>query len=147
MTKWIVLLLSGLAAATAQPDPSVTKEVMAASDAWKQAMMTKDGAALQKLLHDDITYSHSSGFLQTKADVIKATTGGRTTIEKMDFSDTTVHVFGNTALIRANVEMRNVTEGKSTTFHVNCLHVWVKGPAGWQMVARQATQVSPPTTP
>jgi ketosteroid isomerase-like protein len=145
MTKWIVVLLSGLTLAAAQPDPKVVQEVLAASDAWKAAMMKKDAAGLQKLMHEDMIYSHSSGMMQTKADVVKATTTGKTIIEAMDFSETTVRVYGNTALIRANVEMRNSTDGKATVFHTNVLHVWLKGPNGWQMVSRQATQLSPPT--
>ena len=146
MTKWILVLLSGLTLAAAQPDPNATKEVLAASDAWRQAMMKKDAAALQRLLHDDLTYSHSNARCQTKADVVQATTG-KTTIEAIDFSEVTVRVYGTTALIRANVDMRNSTDGKSTTNHLNVLHVWLKGPGGWQMVARQATLVGPPTTP
>jgi len=146
MTKWIVALLSGLTLAAAPPDPAAVKEVLAASDALKQAMMKKDAAGLQKYLHEDLTYSHSSALLQNKADVVKATMGA-TTIEAMDFSDLTVRVYGTTALIRANVDMRNSTGGKSTTSHINVLFVWLKGPGGWQLVGRQATQVSPPTTP
>jgi ketosteroid isomerase-like protein len=145
MTKWILFLLSGLSLFAAPPDPQAVKEVMAASDAWKLAMMKKDAAGLQKLMHEDMIYSHSSGMMQTKADVIKATTTGKTVIEAMDFSETTVRVYGNMALIRANVEMRNATDGKATTYHTNVLHVWLKGPDGWQMVSRQATQLSPPT--
>jgi ketosteroid isomerase-like protein len=145
MTKWIVVLLSGLTLFAASPDPKVVKEVQAASDAWKLAMMKKDAAGLQKLMHEDMIYSHSNGLTQTKADVVKATTTGKTIIEAMDFSETTVRVYGNTALIRANVEMRNSTDGKATVFHTNVLHVWLKGPNGWQMVSRQATQLSPPT--
>ena len=146
MTKWILALLSGLTLAAAQPDPAAVKEVQAASDALKQAMMKKDAAGLQKLLHDDLTYSHSNARLQNKADVVKATVGA-TTIEAMDFSEATVRVYGTTALIRANVDMRSGTGGKSTTSHLNVLFVWLKGPGGWQLVGRQATQVSPPTTP
>src|ERR1035437_10394308 len=56
MTKWIVALLSGLTLAAAQPDPNAAKEVLAASDALKQAMMKKDAAGLQKLLHEDLAY-------------------------------------------------------------------------------------------
>jgi ketosteroid isomerase-like protein len=145
MTKWILFLLSGLSLFAAPPDPQVVKEVMAASDAWKLAMMKKDPAGLQKLLHEDLIYSHSSGMVQTKADVIKATTTGKGVIEAMDFSETTVRVYGNMALIRANLDMRNATDGKATVSHTNCLHVWLKGPTGWQMVSRQATQLSPPT--
>jgi len=145
MTKWILFLLSGLSLFAAPPDPQAVKEVMAASDAWKLAMMKKDPAGLQKLMHEDIIYGHSSGMVQTKADVIKATTTGKTIIEAMDFSETNVRVYGNMALIRANVDMRNATDGKASVFHTNVLHVWLKGPDGWQMVSRQATQLSPPT--
>jgi ketosteroid isomerase-like protein len=145
MTKWIVVLLSGLSLFAAPPDPKVVKEVLAASDAWKLAMMKRDAAGLQKLMHEDMVYSHSNGRMQLKADVVQTTTTGKTTIEAMDFSETTVRVYGATALIRANVEMRNSTDGKATVYHTNVLHVWLKGPAGWQMVSRQATQLSPPT--
>ena len=136
-----------MALAVAQPAPSAAvKEVLAASDALKQAMMKKDAGALQKLLHEGLTYSHSNARLQDKADVVKVTMGA-TIIEAMDFSDLTVRVYGATALIRANVDIRNSTGGKSTTSHINVLFVWLKGPGGWQLVGRQATQVSPPTTP
>ena len=144
MTKWIVVLLSGLTLAAAQPDPKVVKEVLAASDACKLAMMKRDAAGLRKLLHEDLIYSHSNGRTQTKAEVLQDTTG-KTTMEAMDFSETTVRVYGNTALIRAKVEIRNSTDGKATTFHTNVLHVWLKGPGCWQLVSRQATQLSPPT--
>jgi ketosteroid isomerase-like protein len=147
MTKWIVVFLSGLTLAAAQPNPNAAKEVLAASEAWRQAMLKKDAAGLQKFLHEDLTYSHSNARNQTKADVVQTTTAGKTTIEAMDFSEVTVRVYGTTALIRANVDIRNSTDGKSTTSHLNVLHVWLKGPGGWQLVARQSTQVSPPTTP
>ena len=145
MNKWIVALVSGLTLATAQPNPDAAKkEVLAASDALNQALMKKDGAALQKLLHDDLTYSHSAGLQQTKAEVIQSTMGS-TTIEAIDFSDTTVRVYGNTALIKAHVELRNSNGGKATPNHLNILFVWVKGAGGWQLVARQATLLAPPT--
>jgi ketosteroid isomerase-like protein len=145
MTKWILVLLTGFVAAAAQPDANATKEVMAASEAWRQAMMKKDGPALEKLLHDDLAYGHTSGRNQTKAEAMQTTLHGRTTIEAIDFSEVTVRVYGTTALIRANVEMRHVGDGKTTTFHINALHVWLKGPDGWQMVARQALELKPPT--
>jgi ketosteroid isomerase-like protein len=146
MSKWIVALLSGLTLAAAQPDPAAVKEVLAASDALKQAMMKKDAAALEKLLHEDLTYSHSNARNQTKAEFVQATMG-QTTIEAMEFGNVTVRVYGATALIRANLDMRSGTDGKFTTNHLNVLFVWLKGPGGWQLVGRQSTQVSPPTTP
>jgi ketosteroid isomerase-like protein len=143
MKKWILILLSAALLPAAPPDSKAEKEVLGAMDAWKQATMKKDGAALDKLLHPDLTYSHSSGHNETKADVLKSVTTGKSTAEAIDFADTTVRVYGNTALVRGKVDIRNSADGKSTTANLNILHVWIKGPQGWQMVARQATRLAP----
>jgi ketosteroid isomerase-like protein len=141
MKNWICILLSTAILSAVGPDAKVEKDVMAAMDAWKQATLKKDGAALDKILHADLTYSHSSAMTQSKADVIKAVTTGKATTEAIEFSDTTVRVYGKTALVKGKVDITNNTDGKSTTSHLNILHVWVKGPQGWQLVARQATKL------
>src|SRR5258708_34389983 len=143
MKKWILIALSATVLSAASVDSKAEKEVKADMDAWKQATMKKDGAALEKLLHPDLTYSHSSGKNESKAEVLTAVTSGKSTTEAIDFSDSTVRVYGNTALVRGKVDMRNNTAGKSTTANLNILHVWIKGPQGWQMVARQATRLAP----
>ena len=141
MKKWICILLFTGFLSAASTDSKAEKDVLAAMDAWKQATIKKDGAALDKLLHPDLTYSHSSAMTQTKADVIKAVTTGKATVEDITFSDTTVRVYGNTALVKGKVDIVNNTDGKSTPAHLNILHVWIKGPHSWQMVARQATRL------
>src|SRR6266478_3925279 len=138
-TIWILLCAAALSAAGT--DSKAEKDVMAAMDAWKHATMKKDGAALEKLLHPDLTYSHSNGHNQTKADVVQSVTTGKATTTGIDFSEPTVRVYGNTAMVRCKVDMTNSTDGKSTTARLNILHVWLKGPQGWQMVARQATKL------
>lgn len=106
---------------------------------FESGLDQKGRRRIEKLLHDDLTYAHSAGLQQTKAQVIQ-TAMGPTTTEAIDFSDTTVRVYGNTALVKAHVELRNSNGGKATTNHLNILFVWVKGPGGWQLVARQASQ-------
>jgi ketosteroid isomerase-like protein len=139
MKKWICILLFTTFLSAASTDSKAEKEVLAAMDAWKQATMKKDTAALDKLLHPDLTYSHSSAANQTKAEVIKSVSTGN--VEAITFSDTTVRIYGKTALVKGKVDMVNNTGGKSTPAHLNILHVWIKGPQGWQMVARQATRL------
>src|SRR5712671_1806301 len=114
MKKWILIALSATLLPGASIDPKSEKDVMSAMDAWKQATMKKDGAALEKLLHPDLTYSHSSGHNQTKADVVKTVTTGKASTTGIDFSEATVRVYGNTALVRCNVDMTNSTDGKSS---------------------------------
>ncbi|MGI8991611.1 MAG: nuclear transport factor 2 family protein [Bryobacteraceae bacterium] len=142
MNKWFWILLSSAAVLTAAETNSKSeKEVLAAMDAWKQATLHKDRAALEKLLGDDLTYSHSSAMTQSKAEVLDSVMNGKSTAEAIDFKSTTVRVYGNTAVVKGDVDITNNTDGKSTTAHLNILHVWVKGSHGWQMVARQATRL------
>ena len=119
------------------------KEVLAAMESWKNAMIAKDGAALEKLYAPDLTYSHSSGKNESKAEAISAVVNGKGKVEKIEFAGTTVRVYGNTALVKGKVTITNVTDGKPGVIELNILHVLVKSSSGWQMAARQATRLTP----
>jgi ketosteroid isomerase-like protein len=139
MKKWIMLILSvGILAGAA---PEAEKDVLAAMETWRHAMMKKDRAGLQKILHENLTYTHSSGLNETKADVLQSVTQGPMIHEEIKLSNTTVHVFGDTALVKGIVDFRNSVAGAVSTAHLDVLHVWLKGPQGWQLVARQAIRL------
>lgn len=143
MINAIVALLSCFALWAAQPAPKADRDVLAAMDAWKQARLTRDGAALQRLLRDDITYTHIDGRTEKKADLLKAASAGKSIVEAIDFSGTTVRVYGTTALVKSVVNIHSNTDGNKTAVRFDALQVWLKGPGGWQMVAGQATPLNP----
>ena len=64
--------------------------------------------------------------------------------EAIDFKDLKVKVYGNTAMVVGDVDFRNNTAGAVSTTKLNVLHLLVKGPQGWQLVARQATRYPEP---
>ena len=139
MKKLICILFSSLVlfgATGGQAD----KEVLDAMNGLKDAMIHKDGAALDKLLSKDLTYVHSGGQLETKAEVIKAITSGKSIVERIDYTATTVRFYGNTALVKCNVDLWH---SSTNIVHMNVLHVWTKSDKGWQLVARQATRLIP----
>jgi ketosteroid isomerase-like protein len=142
MNEWIGILFSGLALAAAKSPGGPDDEVLAAMHAWRQATLAKDGAALDKLLHEDLTYSHSNGRTQSKGDVLGSVTAGKSSVTGIDFGEWTVRVYGATALVKGIVDVHSSKEGATSTAHLDILHVWLKGPQGWQMVARQATQAT-----
>jgi ketosteroid isomerase-like protein len=145
MNKWILYLLSATMLCAATPDAKTEKEVMAAMEAYKQALIKRDADALSKVLSDDVVYTHSSNLHQDKAAVLESLKGP-TFAEGVDFKDLKVHVYGNTAVVVGDVDFHNVANGTSSTIRLNILHVLVKGPKGWQLVARQAVRY-PDTAP
>jgi ketosteroid isomerase-like protein len=148
MRKTIVALaLTFLVTAPALGAATAEGEVLAAQDLWKQAMLKKDAATFDKVFHPDLTYGHSSGLVETKAQAIKHVLGGEGTYQAINFSDTRVHVQGSTAMVSGKVEYREHAHGKDSSSNLVVLSVWVKDRGGWQMIARQATKPTPPATP
>ena len=140
MTKWIITLLAAAAVLpAATPDARTEKEIMAAMQAYKQGIINKDAAALSKVLSDDLVYTHSSNLHQDKAALIESLKGNSVT-EDIDFKDLKVHVYLNTAVVVGDVDFHMKTGGVASVNKLNVLHVLVKGPQGWQLVARQAVK-------
>jgi len=140
MKKLILCFACCFLAFAAKSGDSAEKDVLAAMDALKQAMIHKDGAALDKLLSSNLTYTHSGGQEQTKADVIQSITSGKSITEALEYTDTTVRIYGKIALVKGKVDL---SHSKTNIVHMNILHVWEKTPQGWQLVARQATRLAP----
>lgn len=147
MKNWIIAvlcaaLLPALALPATNNDSKDEKAVMATLEAMAQATIKKDVATLDKIYHPDLTYSHSSAMLQSKAEVLKAAASPAVT-ESMTFHDSNIRVYGNVALVRGVNELRNGTPGAMHDNHLNILWVLLKGPGpfGWQIVARQTTRL------
>jgi ketosteroid isomerase-like protein len=115
------------------------KAVLAALEAWKDAMLKKDRAALEKVFHPDLSYGHSSAMVETKEQAIPHIVDSAGW-EAIEFADTTVRVRGNVALVNGKTDMHQRGKDKVTISKLTVLTVWVKGGAGWQMIARQAVR-------
>jgi ketosteroid isomerase-like protein len=136
-----LLFLSGVPSyATPPPDSKAEADIMAAMEAWRQAMMKKDSAAFERLYHADLSYGHSNGQVETKSEAIQHLVTSKSDYAAVDFVDTKVSVHGNFALVTGRVNLKQVTDGKPADVKLIVLHVWTRGPQGWQMIGRQSTR-------
>ena len=139
----VALVVPSLVAAAGPED---NKAVMTTLEAMAEATIGKDAAMLARIYGDDLTYSHSAGFSETKAQVLANIRGERVPGTFMKFSDTTIRIYGDVALARGVVDVRSAATGRMIDNHLNILWVLVRrpqGPHGWQIVARQTTRIGP----
>lgn len=139
MRRTILLLAIAFVLSAADSDQAAVKQVTAAMESLRQAMLHKDATALDRLLNDDLMYTHSAGKVETKADVIKSIGGGKSIVEKLEFSNTTVRIHGTTALVNGRVDLWH---SATDLVPMNILHVWVKQKDGWRLASRQATRLA-----
>jgi len=134
-----VLCFSVLPAA----DTSAEAEVRAAMEAWRQARIHHDRAALEKLYAPELEYVHSNAKVESRKEAIDTIANGKERVDAGEFQGMTVRIDGNTAVVRARLLLRTITDNQTTTLDMLTLHVWVKDPSGWQLVARQTTRLNP----
>jgi ketosteroid isomerase-like protein len=133
-------LVTGFAFAA---DAKTEKEILGCLDAWKQALLQRDRAALDKLFSADMTYSHSNGRLENKAEAIEAVVNGPTRYNSIEVAEPSVRTYGNTAVAKAKITMNMTTDGKPNLMVLDVLHVFVKMSGGWQLVARHSVRLNP----
>ncbi len=136
----VILLLFFTAVVHGQSDSVLLKENVLKLD---KAMTGKDYGVLQELLHSDLTFGHSTGWIQRKADVLDDMRSGKLHYAKMDRTGVYVTAMNDKwAMVRSNARAEGVGEGKQFAVNLHVLHVWIKDNAGrWQLVARQATRL------
>lgn len=133
-----LLVGSVVCSMAAAPTPAVEKAIAAAEKEWAAATMAGDRPALEKILGEDLSYSHSSAKHETKAQFIEAATGGALKYEAIEFKEPHTTQYGNTAIVTHDMTIRTAQTGSSNLY---VTHVWAKQNGRWQLVSRQATKL------
>jgi ketosteroid isomerase-like protein len=108
---------------------------------WAQACVQANIAKLEQILSDDLTYTHSSGQTQTKAEFIATVREGKTRYRSIEFLQSNVRIYGNSAVSNSEVRVNLTVDGKDVSVHPRFLHVRVKESGRWQLTAHQGTKI------
>ena len=106
-----------------------------------EAIVRGDAAALQDILADDLTYTHTSGVHETKAELTEKLKSGQLKYESFTPDDIVVQVYGTTAVLTGTASVRVQVKGEHLSFRLRFTDVYVKKDNRWQMVAWQATRL------
>ncbi len=108
-----------------------------------RAMMDADTAALDRILGDDLTYTHSNGAVDTKASFLAALKSGKLKYESVT-TDGQVRVQGDTAVVTGRGAMKVRAGDRELDMAVRFTDVYVKRDGRWQMIAWQSTRIVEP---
>jgi ketosteroid isomerase-like protein len=119
------------------------QEVRQTIEKYRTALLQKDAATLERIWADDYTFTNGAGETHSKADRLANLKSGATSLDSInEEEDMKVRVYGNVAVATSRVTIKGQYSGKQTSGQYRSIHVWVKGAAGWQLVANQITPVA-----
>jgi len=113
-----------------------------AIDDLTKAMMAADKAKLEALTADQLSYGHSSGKVETKAEFVAAIADKKTIFKSITLSNPSVAVVGNNAIARHIFAAEVEAGGQASSPKIGVMQVWVKDGGNWKLLARQAFRTS-----
>lgn len=141
MRLTFILLTASLAGFAGLPLPAVVEQVKGAEQRWANGMIRGNLLDLNKVLADDIVYTHSDTRPETKQDIVNGIKSGDTKINAIDFNESKYRQYGDTVIANHKLTIDNAKAGKLTLF---VTHVWVKEGGEWKLANRQSTRYPAP---
>jgi ketosteroid isomerase-like protein len=106
------------------------------------AMAAKDVAKLDRIIADDLIYTHSSARVDTKKTLIGAMESGTTVYTAVEPSDVVAQDLGD-AVVLTGVAAISVNSGSAAnSFRVRFVDVYANRGGQWQMVTWQSTRLA-----
>ena len=106
-----------------------------------QAMIDGDKDLLQTLLHEDLSWTHSSGRTDDKASFLTVIESGQTDYKSLRVSNRKITIRESTYIYSGIVEGNAEVNGNEKQLRNIFLSVWVDSTAGLQMLAWQSTAI------
>ncbi|HEY1795168.1 MAG TPA: nuclear transport factor 2 family protein [Stellaceae bacterium] len=123
---------------TARADAADEAAVKQAVEAMKAAYLKQDKAKLDAMTLPQLTYSHSDARIQNKDEFIAGVMGRKGTVKSLEYPDMTLHISGDTAIVRHLWVSDTEVDGKVTNTKIGVMQVWQKQNDGWKLLARSS---------
>jgi ketosteroid isomerase-like protein len=127
-------LLRGSAVLADASDEAAVKDSV---EALRKALLAADKSQLEQLAADQLSYGHSSGKVQNKAEFVDGVMTRKAVVKSLDFPELTVAVAGDAAIARHLYVSDSETDGKPNNVRIGSLEVWQKQDGNWKLLARQ----------
>jgi ketosteroid isomerase-like protein len=132
-------LLHNTAALAESGDEAAVKQDV---EALRKALLAADNARLEQLTSDHVSYGHSDGRVQNKAEFINGVMTRKAVVKSIEFPELTVAVVGDAAIARHIYTSESETDGKPNSVKIGALQVWQKQGGNWKLLARQGYKLA-----
>jgi len=120
-------------------DEAAVKESV---EALRVALLKADKTKLEALSAEQISYGHSDGRVQNKAEFVDGVMTRKATVKTIDFPELKISVAGNAAVARHLYVSESELDGKPNNVKIGALQVWHKQDGAWKLLARQGYKLA-----
>src|ERR1700733_3555914 len=124
------------------------KQVEALEEEWRQAQLSGDVAAMDKLLSDDYIGISVTGQVNTKMQQLDRMRSHKFVLTKLQLGEMQVKLVGSIAIVTSRAEVEGTNEGVPVQGTFRYTRVYQRLPSGaWKITSFEATRVPGPGDP
>lgn len=120
----------------------VEQQIIAREESLRQAMKEGDYNALDALLHSDLLFCGPAGQVVTKAMDMASYRSGNMQVERIDFSERVINVFGDTAVVSVVADVSATYMGNFMVGKMRYIRVWKLFGDTWLLVAGSCMNIA-----
>lgn len=113
-------------------------QVKTAVEKLTSAMISGEREALEMIVSNHLSYGHSGGHVEGKAEFVEKIATGKSDFVTIDISEQSIDVLGKTAIVRHVLNATTNDGGKPGVVKLKILLIFKKEQGRWKMLARQA---------
>jgi hypothetical protein len=138
------LVLVALVAALAVPTASAgeaEKEVLGTQDRRFALTAGGDLDELERMLTEDMNYTHSSAAVDTKAQFLATLRSGKVRYLSIEPEERSVRVYGHTAVVQGVAHLLVKVEERDVDVRLRFTELYVEQDGAWKMALWHSTRV------
>jgi hypothetical protein len=113
-------------------------DVAKAMDALNAAILSGDAQKLNAITGAQLSYGHSNGRLETKAEFVSSLVERRSVFVKIEISNQKIAMMGDTAIVRNHLSGDTNSGGKPAHVELDIMYVFRLEGGDWKLIGRQA---------
>jgi ketosteroid isomerase-like protein len=141
--KYSLLFIFSITTAIVFAQSKKETQVVAAVEKLKLAMVSGERAALESIAADQLSYGHSGGLVETKAQFVEKIASGSSDFVTIELKNQTITISGNTAIVRHELHATTNDNNKPGEVHLRIMLVFQKQAKEWKLLGRQAVKITP----
>jgi ketosteroid isomerase-like protein len=118
------------------------KEIEALEMQWRQAQLSNDVAAMDRLLADDYIGISATGTIETKAEALALRRAGTLHITTLDLNDLKVRVYGDTAVVTSRADVAGTSGSSNISGKYRYTRVYNRRFGQWKIVSFEASHIN-----
>ena len=144
MKKLLFILFLSFCTSIAFGQTGKEAEVWTKVEALNKAIFeTKDSAAIQDLVAENVTYGHSTGLIENKSVMLHNAVSAPDVYKNLSLERLGTTYAGQTAVVRYILRAEVLKDGNTSPLNISIMQVWGKDKGKWKLYARQAVKVTP----